>query len=150
GVRYLAMRDLLDLAPDDKKLKSARKLAHKEGPIAHVLSKMNEEGCVAESGDGLWSEVQVHGVGVDPAGAAWRVGEGGQAHQAGVQVLSRPRPEPWRADLRHDQQLPLRDSRLPARQHALVIDGVGLRTIHAWTRPTNGWRARSQARASRR
>lgn len=31
GVRYLAMRDLLDLAPDDKKLKSARKLAHKEG-----------------------------------------------------------------------------------------------------------------------
>lgn len=52
GVRYLAMRDLLDLAPDDKKLKSARKLAHKEGPIAHVLSKMDEEGWWQRPGTG--------------------------------------------------------------------------------------------------
>jgi hypothetical protein len=52
GVRYLAMRDLLDLSPDDKKLKSARKLAHKEGPIAHVLSKMNEEGYWQRAGTG--------------------------------------------------------------------------------------------------
>lgn len=44
GVRYLALRDLFDLSPDDAnaKLKTARKSAHKEGPIAHVLSKMNE------------------------------------------------------------------------------------------------------------
>jgi hypothetical protein len=52
GVRYLAMRDLLDLSPDDKKLKAARKLAHKEGPIAHVLSKMNEEGYWVKPGPG--------------------------------------------------------------------------------------------------
>lgn len=52
GVRYLAMRDLLDLSPDDKKLKSTRKLAHKEGPIAHVLSKMNEEGYWQRPGTG--------------------------------------------------------------------------------------------------
>ena len=52
NVRYLAMRDLLDLPPDDKKLKAARKLAHKEGPIAHVLSKMNEEGWWGRPGTG--------------------------------------------------------------------------------------------------
>ena len=52
GVRYLAMRDLLDLSPDDKKLKKARKLADKEGPIAHVLSKMNEEGWWQRAGTG--------------------------------------------------------------------------------------------------
>jgi len=52
GVRYLAYRDLFDLSPDDKKLKSARKLAHKEGPIAHVLSKMNEEGYWVKAGPG--------------------------------------------------------------------------------------------------
>jgi hypothetical protein len=52
GVRYLAMRDLLDLSPDDKKLKTARKSAHKEGPIAHVLSKMNEEGFWQRAGTG--------------------------------------------------------------------------------------------------
>ena len=51
-VRYLAMRDLLDLAADDKKLKAARKSAHKEGPIAHVLSKMNDEGYWQRAGTG--------------------------------------------------------------------------------------------------
>ena len=40
GVRYLALRDLLDLSPDDKKLKAARRSAHKEGPIAAILSHM--------------------------------------------------------------------------------------------------------------
>lgn len=51
-VPYLAMRDLLDLSPDDKKLKTARKLAHKEGPIAHILSKMDEEGYWKRPGTG--------------------------------------------------------------------------------------------------
>lgn len=51
-VRYVTMRDLLDIPPDDKKLKAARKLAHKEGPIAHVLSKMNEEGWWGRAGTG--------------------------------------------------------------------------------------------------
>jgi len=52
GVRYLALRDLFDLSPDDKKLKAARRLAHKEGPIAHILSKMNEEGYWQRAGTG--------------------------------------------------------------------------------------------------
>jgi hypothetical protein len=52
GVRYLALRDLSDLSPDDRKLKSACKLAHKEGPIAHVLAKMNEEGYWQKPGTG--------------------------------------------------------------------------------------------------
>lgn len=52
GVRYLAMRDLLDLAPDDKKLKAARRSAHKDGPIAHVLSKMDEDGFWQRPGTG--------------------------------------------------------------------------------------------------
>lgn len=51
-VRYLALRDLFDLAPNDKKLKTARKSAHKEGPIAHILSKMNEEGHWQRPGTG--------------------------------------------------------------------------------------------------
>ncbi|HLO13900.1 MAG TPA: hypothetical protein VK206_03660, partial [Anaerolineales bacterium] len=49
GVRYLALREL---SPDDKKLKSARKAAHKEGPIAEVLSKMDKEGYWVKAGPG--------------------------------------------------------------------------------------------------
>lgn len=52
GVRYLAMRDLLDLEPKDKKLKAARKAAHKEGPIAAVLSHMEPEGYWVKAGPG--------------------------------------------------------------------------------------------------
>ncbi len=52
GVRYLALRDLLDLSPDDRELKSARKAAHKEGPIGEVLSKVNKDGYWVKSGPG--------------------------------------------------------------------------------------------------
>lgn len=52
GVRYLVLRDLLELPPDDKKLKSARKAAHKEGPIAEVLSHMEKEGYWVKPGPG--------------------------------------------------------------------------------------------------
>jgi hypothetical protein len=52
GVRYLALRDVAGLADEDKELKSARKKAHKEGPIAHILSKMNEEGYWQRPGTG--------------------------------------------------------------------------------------------------
>ena len=52
GIRYLALRELLDFPPDDRKLKSARKSAHKEGPIAEVLSRMNQEGYWVRPGPG--------------------------------------------------------------------------------------------------
>jgi len=52
GVRYLALRDLLDLSPDDRELKSARKSAYKEGPIADILSHMNKEGYWVKPGPG--------------------------------------------------------------------------------------------------
>lgn len=52
GVRYLALRDLLDLPSDDPKLKAARKVAHKEGPIAIILSRMEQEGYWVKPGSG--------------------------------------------------------------------------------------------------
>ena len=52
GVRYLAMRDLLNLSPEDKKLKIARKTAHKEGPISFVLANMEQEGYWVKAGPG--------------------------------------------------------------------------------------------------
>jgi hypothetical protein len=52
GVRYLALRDLMELPAEDAKLKSARKLAHKEGPIAEVLSHMEDAGYWVKAGSG--------------------------------------------------------------------------------------------------
>lgn len=52
GVRYRALRDVLKASQDDRSLKSARKAAHREGPIARVLSKMNEEGFWVKAGPG--------------------------------------------------------------------------------------------------
>ncbi len=43
-VHYLTLRDLFDLPSDDRELKSTRKVAHKEGTIAEILSHMDKEG----------------------------------------------------------------------------------------------------------
>jgi hypothetical protein len=52
GVRYLALRDLVGLSAEDAELKSARRKAHTEGPIAKVLSKMEEAGYWVTAGPG--------------------------------------------------------------------------------------------------
>jgi len=52
GVRYLALRDLLDRPADDPELSAARRLAHTKGPIATVLDAMAPEGYWAEPGPG--------------------------------------------------------------------------------------------------
>jgi hypothetical protein len=39
GARYLALRDLLDLASDDPQLAAARRAAHQAGPIATLLAQ---------------------------------------------------------------------------------------------------------------
>ena len=62
GVRYLALRDLLDRPTDDvrqevgrqevAKLSAARKAAHTEGPIATILAEMNAAGYWKKAGPG--------------------------------------------------------------------------------------------------
>ena len=52
GVRYVAMRDLLERADDDPELLAARRVAHTEGPIARILDEMESEGWWARSGPG--------------------------------------------------------------------------------------------------
>jgi hypothetical protein len=51
GVRYLALRDLLD-QPEKGELREARQQAHEEGPIAIVLRKMQPEGYWVKPGPG--------------------------------------------------------------------------------------------------
>ena len=52
GVRYLAMRDLLDYTTADKDFISARENAHTDGPISEILAQMNEKGFWEKSGPG--------------------------------------------------------------------------------------------------
>lgn len=52
GVRFLAMRDLLDLPPDYPDLIAARRQAYLSGPIAEVLAAMDPAGFWAAPGPG--------------------------------------------------------------------------------------------------
>jgi hypothetical protein len=52
GVRYLALRDLLDKPMDDAELIAARSAAHNAGRIALVLKRMKPEGYWAKPGAG--------------------------------------------------------------------------------------------------
>ena len=74
GVRYLAMRDLLDFAPEDPELQAARRAAHIEGPIARILAEMEEDGFWARPGPGynpkyrssVWSLILLAQLGAHP------------------------------------------------------------------------------------
>lgn len=52
GVRYLALRDLLDRSAGDREVRAARRAAHAEGPIASVLAKMQPDGYWVTPGPG--------------------------------------------------------------------------------------------------
>jgi hypothetical protein len=52
GVRYLALRDLLDLPPENPELIAARSTAHTQGPIAAILTKMHPDGYWSKAGPG--------------------------------------------------------------------------------------------------
>ena len=52
GVRYLALRDLLELPADDNELLAAQELAHTNGPISAILNEMHEAGYWVKSGPG--------------------------------------------------------------------------------------------------
>jgi hypothetical protein len=52
GVRYLALRDLMELPADSRELRAARKAAHQHGPIAAILAEMDEAGYWARPGPG--------------------------------------------------------------------------------------------------
>jgi hypothetical protein len=51
-VRYLALRDLVECRPTDTELRAACKAAHKKGPIAAVLAKMDKNGYWVKPGSG--------------------------------------------------------------------------------------------------
>ncbi len=61
GVRYLALRDLLDRPGSDTELQAARKAAHAKGPIAAILKEMDKQGFWVEPGPGYnpkyWSTI---------------------------------------------------------------------------------------------
>ncbi len=52
GVRYLALRDLVGLLPNDLQLFEARQMAHREGLIATILDAMEEAGYWITPGPG--------------------------------------------------------------------------------------------------
>ncbi len=52
GVRYLALRDLLDVPEEEEELLAAKQQAHHEGPIQVILSEMDEAGFWVEPGPG--------------------------------------------------------------------------------------------------
>lgn len=54
GIRYLALRDLLDRPPDDRELNAARLKAHTQGEIATILDEMDEAGYWVEPGSGYY------------------------------------------------------------------------------------------------
>jgi hypothetical protein len=64
GVRYLALRDLLDYPKDDATLLAAKRAAHTTGPIADILAEMDEAGFWVRPGPGYTAKYR---------GAPWSI-----------------------------------------------------------------------------
>lgn len=56
GVRYLALRDIVEAGEDE--IKAVRRKAHREGPIATILDNMNPEGYWVKPGAGYSPKCQ--------------------------------------------------------------------------------------------
>lgn len=75
GVRYLAMRNLLELPADDIELLNAQEQAHYKGPIHLILNEMNAAGYWVEAGPGyrpkyrstVWSVIMLAQLGASVA-----------------------------------------------------------------------------------
>ncbi len=73
GVRYLAMRDILDLPKNDPALTAARQVAHRQGPISVILAEMHPDGWWIKPGPGynpkyrstVWSLILLASLGAD-------------------------------------------------------------------------------------
>ncbi len=52
GPRFLALRDLVGLSPDDPELVAAQKSTHEQGPIAAILDEMHPDGYWVRSSPG--------------------------------------------------------------------------------------------------
>ena len=75
GVRYLVLRDLLELPETDSKLVAAQELAHKKGPIGLILDEMDDTGYWVKEGPGyspkyrstIWSVIVLSQLGASAA-----------------------------------------------------------------------------------
>lgn len=75
GVRYLALRDLCALPPDNRELVAARAAAHAAGPIATILDEMHPDGYWVKPGPGygpkyrstVWSVIALAQLGASTA-----------------------------------------------------------------------------------
>lgn len=75
GVRYLALRDLLDVPAADSELIAAQEEAHRQGPISLIMEQMDESGYWVEAGPGyrpkyrstVWSVIMLAQLGASAA-----------------------------------------------------------------------------------
>jgi hypothetical protein len=96
GVRYFALRDLMDCPEDDPEVRSAQDAAMATGPIAAILTAQRPEGWWEEDGPGYYPKY---------TGTVWSViflaqlgarGDDPRVRAAGEVVLRRTRaPEPY-------------------------------------------------------
>jgi hypothetical protein len=75
GVRYFALRDLLDLPPTDPRLAAARAAVMRTGPVPAILAAQDPDGHWQKPGAGystkyrgtVWQLIQLDRLGADPA-----------------------------------------------------------------------------------
>ncbi len=105
GVRYFALRDLLGLPPEDRKVRQARKAVMQRGPVPVILNAQSPNGTWVKPGSGyspkyrgtVWQVLFLAELGADPADARVRKGceallRGGLASTGGFSAYAGATP----------------------------------------------------------
>ena len=140
GVRYLAMRDLVDGAkPAD--LQRARTAAHKRGPIAEILGHMHKDGYWVKPGPGyspkyrstVWSIITLAQLGAS-------IEEDARVAKACNYMLDQMAE--GGTVLNPELPAPLRAPSTACRGTCAGRCSIWAATIRGSTSPSTGWRAR--------
>ena len=75
GVRYLALRDLLNLPADDSALKSAAEEGAQGRANCRNSLQYGEDGILGKSWPWIQPKIQIYGLVNYPAGPTWRVSQ---------------------------------------------------------------------------
>lgn len=105
GIRYFALRDLLNLPEDDRRVRQARRMLMRRGPVPAILEAQREDGTWVKGGSGyspkyrgtVWQVMFLAELGADPADDCVRKGceallQGALASSGGFSPYARAIP----------------------------------------------------------
>ena len=139
GVRYLALRDLLDVPATESDYIAAQEEAHRQGPISLIMEQMEESGYWVEAGPGyrpkyrstVWSVIMLAQLGASAALEAFTA----SLDRTLTNVLNELPSELYAGRTSFLNILPITEADIEERRgYAVLLSSIYARPVKIWQR----------------